>query len=301
VGDTLGTAYGVAIVVTLWATSIGLGASHDLRAVGAGLRRRGLFARLIVLDVVVVPLVVVGLVRLLAVPTEYALGLFIVGTASAGPLGLKTAQLARGDIPLAIALVIALELTNIVAMPIWAAALIPSGSVLPLVEIWRTLILGILLPLLIGFSIHAWTPRRAEAIGRWAMLVSTVALAALIGIVLVRDGPAVPGAFGSGVPGVAVGTILVAIGLGWWVGGPDPASRRTAAVVSSVRANTVALVVAGTAFGVAAPATSAIVVFGLFSIVTVPVAAAVLGHVPSPATYDPRRGDPSPSRSAPTS
>jgi bile acid:Na+ symporter, BASS family len=280
VPDVLEAVSGIAILVTLWATAIALGASHDPRAVRVALERRGLFVRVLVLDLVIVPLVVAGHVRVLSVPTDYAIGLLIVGTASAGPLGLKTSAIARGDLPLAIALVITLELANVVVMPVWAAVILPGGVNPPIVEIWRTLILGILLPLVIGFAIHGWAPGRSLSVSRWAGRLSSVGLAVVVVALVLRDGPLLVDAIGSGVLGLSVGTIVTAFALGWWFGGPDAAARRTAAHVSSFRANTLALAVTSTAFGTADPATSAVVVFGLCSVVLVTAAALV---VPGPA------------------
>jgi bile acid:Na+ symporter, BASS family len=301
VNAALEAAYAAALALTLWTTALGIGASHDLGSLRSGLERRGLFGRLLVLDIIIVPLIVLGLVRLLSVPNDLAVGLLIVGAAAAGPLGLKTAQLARGDVPLAIALVIVLELLNIVVMPIWAAVAIPGIVALPLAEILRTLIVGVLVPLSVGLAIRAWAPRFAPRVSRWATPVSTIGLAVLIAIVLTRDGAAVADATFSAVPAVAVATILAAMTLGWWFGGPDAASRRTAAMVSSVRANAVALAVSTTAVGASAPATSAIVVFGLCSFAVVPAVAAVLGWRSRRVAYEADGPAPSPSRSAPTS
>lgn len=279
--------YSVALIVTLWATAAGLGASHDVRDFRAIGVRRALLLRLVVLDVLIVPLVVLGLVRLLSVPEPYAFGVLLVGTASAGALGLKTSQLAHGDLPLAIALVLALEIANIIAMPIWASLLMPSAIIVPLAEIWRTLILGILLPLGLGLAIHARAPGRAGPFSHIAMQVSTIGLAVLIGTILVRDGSAVIDALGFGVPAVAIASTLAVLALGWLFGGPDAASRRTAALVSSARANTVALAVATTMFGASNGASSAIVVFGLISTVISSGAAVLLGRRERAVNYDP--------------
>ena len=296
---TLDLAYAVALIATLWLTAISLGMAHDLRDMAVGRRRRALVARLVVLDSVVVPLVVVALVALLGVPAPYAQGLLIVGAAAAGPLGLKTTQLARGDVPLAIGLVVVLELLNLVTMPAWTAVFFPGVGALPLAEIVRTLALGILVPLLIGFAIRARLPGVARATARGAAVASSIALATLVAIVVVRDGTALIDALGSGVPAVAVAAVLIAMVLGWWAGGPDPASRRTGAFVSSVRANAPALAVATTAFGATSPAVSAIVVFGLCSVVLVPVAAFAIGE--RRTAYDRLGAGSSRSRSAPTS
>jgi BASS family bile acid:Na+ symporter len=294
------TVYALALAVTLWATAMGLGARHGIQAIRAGLADRGLFGRLLVLDVLVVPLVVLALVTVLSVPDNYAVGLLIVGTAAAGPLGFKTAQMARGNGPLAIALVIVLELVNIVAMPLWAIIVVPDAAMLPPAEIWRTLVLGILLPLTIGLSLHRWVPGVASLVGRWGAPISSVSLALVVIVVLSRDGAEVVESAAAGVLPVAVVTILLAIALGWAVGGPDPATRRTAALVSSVRANAVALAVATSAFGATSPATSAIVVFGLCSLVITPVIAVILGWRSGPDRYEGAAASTA-SSSAPTS
>jgi bile acid:Na+ symporter, BASS family len=120
--------YQVALVVTLWITGLGLGMSFRPSQILRALRQGGLFARAAVLDVVLVPLVIWGLAQAFSVPDRYATGLLLVGMASAGPLGIKAAQLARADLPYAIALVVVLEAANAVAIPVWVALLLPPGS-----------------------------------------------------------------------------------------------------------------------------------------------------------------------------
>lgn len=288
VPQLLDSVYSIALVVTLWATAVGLGASHNVRDFRLVLGRGALFVRLTVLDVLIVPVLVLALVRLTSMPDPYAFGVLLVGTASAGALGLKTSHLARGDLPLAIALVFGLEIANIFVMPIWASLLMPGAIVVPLAEIWLALILGILLPLGLGLAAHVRAPGRAVSFSHTAMQLSTMSLAVLIGTILVRDGSSVIDALGSGVPAVAVAATLAVLALGWLFGGPDGASRRTAALVSSARANTVALAVATTMFGASNGASSAIVVFGLISTVISSGAAVLLGRRERAMTYDPR-------------
>jgi len=111
VDGSLDQLYQVALVLTLWITGLGLGMSFGPRQILRTLRRGGLFARAAVLDVVIVPLLVWALVQVFSVPDRYATGL-LVGVASAGPLGIKAAQLAGADLPYAIALVVVLEAAN---------------------------------------------------------------------------------------------------------------------------------------------------------------------------------------------
>ena len=164
-------------------------------------------------------------------------------------------------------------------LPVWAALVVPGGTALPLAAVVAALVAGILVPLLLGFAIHGATASLTLAIGeRWAAPISTLALAILLGDVLVRDGAhrssarSDPGSPASRSPrsssrwGLAGGSAV-----------RPTATRRSAGRVSSVRADTLALAVAGTAFGLIQPATSAIVVFGLCSLVVAPLAALAIG------------------------
>jgi predicted Na+-dependent transporter len=63
------------------------------------------------------PLFVWALVRALSVPTDLAVGLLLVGFASAGPLGIKAAALAGADVAYAITLVVVLEAANALVIP----------------------------------------------------------------------------------------------------------------------------------------------------------------------------------------
>ena len=98
------------------------------RAVGSG-RRAGRRGRAVGY---------LGLVQGFSVPDRYATGLLLVGMASAGPLGIKAAQLARADLPYAIALVVVLGVANAVAIPVWVALLLPPGVQVPMGPVVRT-------------------------------------------------------------------------------------------------------------------------------------------------------------------
>ena len=89
------------------------------------------------------------------IPDHYATGLLLVGVASAGPLGIKAAQLARADLPYAIALVVVLEAANVVAIPVWVALLLPPGVQVPMWPVVRTLLLLVLAPLAVGMAVRA--------------------------------------------------------------------------------------------------------------------------------------------------
>jgi bile acid:Na+ symporter, BASS family len=257
--------YQVALVLTLWITGLGLGMAFGPGQILRTLRRGRLFARAAVLDVVILPLLVWGLVQMFSVPDHYATGLLLVGVASAGPLGIKAAQLAGADLPYAIALVVVLEATNAVAIPVWVALLLPPGVQVPMWPVARTLLLLVLAPLAVGMAVRARRPLTAVRLAQWAAPLSTVGLLVVIAVVVARHAGIVVDAFAA-VGAAVLLALLLALLLGWLLGGPARPTRAATSLVTGVRANGLALAIAQASFPALAAVSVAIVAFGIFSI-----------------------------------
>ena len=259
-------AYGVSLVATLWVTGLGLGMSLALRDFAPVLRRLGLFGRVLVLDCLALPLVVWALVELFSVREDYAIGLLLVGVASAGPLGIKASELARADVVLAISLVAVLEAANAFVIPAWVALLLPAGASVPITPVATTLVLLVLCPLLIGLALRQWL---REGVDPWVprlALASNVGILVVIALVLIRYLPRVPESFEAGAGLVSVTVVMAALGGGWIIGSPVRSTRATTALVTGIRANGPALAIAQVSFPSRPDVSVAIVTFGLFSV-----------------------------------
>jgi BASS family bile acid:Na+ symporter len=274
-----------ALVLTLWSTGIGIGMSLGPRDVLAPLRQTGFMARVVVLDVAVVPLLVWALVELWSIPDEYAIGLLLVGFASAGPLGIKAVQIAGADVACAVSLVAALEAANALVIPLWVGLLMPSGVNVPLGELLGTLTVLVLLPLSVGMLVRWRSPGLA---GRWApraTIVSNISLIAVIALVVGQNISALADAFAAGIVPVIVVTVAFALVLGWLAGGPGRPTRAAVALVTGVRANALALGIGRASFPV--PEVSvAIVAFGVFSALLPLAVALAARRVLSPSVQE---------------
>jgi BASS family bile acid:Na+ symporter len=217
-------------------------------------------------------------VQVFSVPDRYATGLLLVGVASAGPLGIKAAQLAGADLPYAIALVVVLEAANAVAIPAWVALLLPPGAHVPLWPVARTLLLLVLAPLAVGMAVRARRPLAAVRLAGWAVPLSTVGLLVVIAVVLARQADIVVDAFAAVGP-AAVTAVLLALLLGWLLGGPARPTRAVTSLVTGVRANGPALAIAQASFPSLAAVSVAIVAFGMFSILLPVLFAVVIGRM----------------------
>ena len=292
VDGLLGGLYAISAVVALWASGVEIGIDHPVRELLTPLRRRGLVARVVLVDVLVLPLLVWALVKLFQVPAGYATGLLLVGVASAGPFGVKASQLARADAVLALSLVVTLELANLAAIPFWSTVVLPSGAGIDMANALVTLVAVVLLPLAGGLACRRLAPAFSVRLSPALPAVANVGLVVAVGAVLVRDGDVVVRAAGQLVPLVAGLAVLAALALGWLAGGPGRATRSAAALVTGIRANLLALAIAASSFPDDPDVRAGVVVFALFSITVPLVAALALGRrseagIPAVATFIP--------------
>lgn len=271
-------AYSISLVVTMWATALALGMALSPAAIGRSFSDRGLVARLVLLDLVGVPLVMLGFVTLLVPDQATANGLLLVAFASAGPLGVKLAQVAGGDVALAVSAVIVLEAANALVVPAWSAVLIQGGGGSVIADMARTLGVLIIAPLVVGGGLRRWAPGAAGRMRPPLRRISDIGLVLVVGFALVRYLPSVTSIVLAG-PGIAAAlTVVVVLLLGWLVGGPGRGTRTTVSLVTGVRANAAALAVATTAFA-ATPATeAAVIVFALYSICIPSIVAQLVGR-----------------------
>ena len=97
------------LVILLWATSLSLGMQFTLLQILAPFKRMRLVGMAVALNLIVVPVIGWGLTRALSIDPRYATGILLVAFASAAPASLKFAQIGRGDVPLAVSLVVLLS------------------------------------------------------------------------------------------------------------------------------------------------------------------------------------------------
>lgn len=251
------------LVLMLWATSLSLGMQFTPQQILAPLKRVRLMGLAILLNVVVVPLIGWGLTKGLPIDPGYVTGILLVAFAAAAPASLKLAQIARGDLPYAVSLVVLLSLLNIAAIPLWSALLMPSGVSINPLEVASTLLMNVLLPLIIGLLIKA----RYEAQAReWAPPLNTLSTLALL-IVLVSsivvDFSTLLTLIGSFAILAGILLVLLAFVLGYFLGGAEGATRRITGTVTGSRAVGPALLIATQSFPTDPKVTAGVIAVGL--------------------------------------
>src|SRR3954465_2361274 len=157
--DQLLTAlFNAGIVISVGATVLSLGMTFAVGQLLAPLRRVGLVLAMVVLNAIVIPAIAWGVAKGLPINDAYVGGLVLATLGAGSAAGIKASQLAKNaDLPLAVSVVVVLQLVNLVAVPLWAGQVV-TGATLSAWDILKSLLLLVLIPLIVGWSSRRDTP-----------------------------------------------------------------------------------------------------------------------------------------------
>ena len=242
--EVFGIVYNAVLYLFMITTFLGMGMGYTVGQILEPLRRYSLIARLILVNIILIPVVAWVLTLVIPMDDAVATGLVLVAICPAAAFGPKLAQMENGDVPYSIGGMFVLALLSIITIPISANLLLPGDFALDATVILRTLILFELIPLAVGLFIKARYPDIAESWGPSVNQTSSVSLKLVIVLMIVSQLQAVIGLIGSLALLVAVLIVIASLAMGYLLGGPSQATRRVTATTSTVRNNAVALVLA---------------------------------------------------------
>jgi BASS family bile acid:Na+ symporter len=206
-----------------------------------------LVIRALLVNFALVPLVALVLLFVLGLRGPLAIGLILLACSAGAPFLPKYVQVARGDIAFAVGLMTLLMIVTIVFLPIALPLLLPGVQVAPL-DIARSLVLEMLIPLALGLFVKARYADAAAALQPVMAQTSTVALGIVIALFPVLGLNTLLGAIGSGAVLAALLLIVVSFALGYLLGGPGHASQVVLGFGTAQRNVAAALLVAASNF-----------------------------------------------------
>jgi predicted Na+-dependent transporter len=278
--------FNAGVVVSIGATVLALGMSYRVAELLAPLRRVWLVVLMVVVNSVLVPAAAYGIGKALPINPDAVVGLTLAAIGAASAAGLKASQLARrADLTLAVSIVVVLQLANLVAVPLWAGAVV-SGASISASSILGDLLLFVLAPLAIGLVIRA---RYADHATTWSAELAKISNLAL-GLALVAgisvNWHAIVSLLGSWVLLASVLIAIVGVGLGALVGRADTETRTTAGLVSGLRFGSLGLIIIGTQLNGNAAYLGPAIVFSLIDLIVVLFIAVEIGRhtTPTPAS-----------------
>ena len=221
----------VLVLVFVLSTLFSVGLLVSARQVLAALQQRRSLAVALCVSFVVLPGVVLALGWGLQVAPPMQAALLLVATAPGSPVLLRLNEFARGDQARAVGLLVLLTSLTVVYQPLVLPMLLPGLSVSPM-PIARTQVLTVLLPLVLGLLLKARWPALA---GRLRLTLTrlgniSAAVSCFILLPLVYRDALTDVALNGGGLLVLLLYLPLAVGAGWWLGGPDADQRRLLAL-----------------------------------------------------------------------
>jgi len=194
-----------------------------------------LTGRALVANVVLVPLLGLGLAHLFDLRPEVRLGFLLLAIAPGGPFALQFARVSKGNRVLAVALLVLLSAIAVLVTPVLVESLFPSETGrLPFTWLLTLLLLLIIAPLLVGRALQRLMPEIAPKLGHFLGMLSIVIF--IIGAVSTGR-YRTPAIKAMGMDGI-VAIIALTLGswiIGWLLGGAEIRNRKVFAISTSMR------------------------------------------------------------------
>jgi BASS family bile acid:Na+ symporter len=137
-------------------------------------------------QLVLMPLLALGIGWALQLSPQYALGLFILGICPAGTTSNALTFVGRGNTALAVVLTALSSLITVFSIPIllsWAIPHFAAGGTVPelsIPSVMMQLIRITILPIAVGMILRRFAPTLAERMSRWFRPISLIVLIAVI-------------------------------------------------------------------------------------------------------------------------
>jgi BASS family bile acid:Na+ symporter len=258
----------VTIMLIEMMVAIGLGVTlADLTGVARNWR---LVLQAGLANYVCVPAVTVGLLILFrpADPLVSA-GFLILAVCPGAPFGPPCTRIARGNVAVAVGLMVILAGSSAIAAPLLLQVLLPwtignETLLVDAVKIVGTLLTTQLLPLCVGLGLRHWWPRLAERFQKPANVVSAVLGLSTVGLILVIQFQLLAEIGWRGWVGMSA-LLMASCASGWLLGGPGIDNRKAMALTTSLRNVGIGLVIATANFPGTAAVTAALA-YGIFEI-----------------------------------
>ena len=176
----------LSVLVFVISSMLSMGLSLTTKQIVEPLKDTKLVVLALVANFVIVPIIAYALARVLSLDESLSIGLILISMAAGAPFLPKLVEVAKGNTPFSVGLMVLLMVVTIVYLPLVLPLVIESVEVNPL-DIARSLIIMMLIPLAIGLFIKARYEDAAEKIRPTFASASNIAILVLIVLGLVLN------------------------------------------------------------------------------------------------------------------
>jgi BASS family bile acid:Na+ symporter len=245
--DLLNKVATTALLGFVVSSMMAMGVGFTVRQIIDALRDVRLVLLALLANFVVMPLAALALDKMLRLDEPLGVGLLLLGAAAGAPFLPKLTELAKGNLPFAVGIMVLLAVGTVGYLPLVLPLLLPGINV-DSKKIAGWLFLLTLLPLAGGLALKAWYGEIAARVKPLLDWVCNVSLVPMVLLLAVANIDKILHVFGT--RGILAGFLLIALGfgIGWLIGGPDLDTRRALALGTGQRNIAAALVVASESF-----------------------------------------------------
>lgn len=245
--DTLVTLANLSVLVFVIGSMTSMGLSLKVPQIVAPLKNAKLVILALVANFILVPILAMVITFVMPLDESARIGLILLSTAAGAPFLPKLAEAAKGSTAFSVGLMVLLMLVTIIYLPLVLPLLLGDVEVNPL-DIARSLIILMLIPLAIGLFVNARYEETAVKIQPTFGMASNIALLALMALSLVLNFDSMIALVGTF--GILAGIIFIVVSLiiGYFLGGSDGSIRSVLGLGTAQRNISAALVVAGQNF-----------------------------------------------------
>ena len=175
---------GSLIVPLLGAIMLGMGATLSTADFASAIRKPKAVAIGLVLQFLLMPLLACATGKLLDLPQEQYIGLVMVGCVAGGTASNVITYLAGGDVALSITMTACSTAAGIVLTPLVSTLYLGKTVELPELEMFKSILLVVAVPVSLGLVINRLCRRRRELLNSVCPIFSVAAIIFVIGIIV---------------------------------------------------------------------------------------------------------------------
>ncbi len=204
------------------------------------LDNRAFLLRMLLLNFVVVPALMIAATELVDLEPVYAAGLLLFSLAAGAPFLIKLAGVSQSDIALAATVLLVLMVGTVLVLPFLLPRVL-EGLTVDTASVVRSLLVQMIAPLIVGMLLLEYAERFAAVAQPWVARISTTSLWILIAAIIIGYLPDMADPALWKAIGVGMVVLFLALFLGWTmgdghdhladVGGLATAQRNTAAAL----------------------------------------------------------------------
>jgi BASS family bile acid:Na+ symporter len=240
--EILQIVFKVSILVFIVSSMLSMGFNLTVKQIIEPLKNVKLLVLSLIVNFILVPLLVYGIISFVPLNEGERIAMLLISIAAGAPFIPKLADIAKGDIPFSIGLMLLLMVVTVFFMPLVIPYML-SGVEVSSWEIAKSLIVTMLLPLILALFIRAYWERVARLMQVFfANLTNIAMLLLIISLVILNTHNLIAMI---GYPLLAILLLLIgAMLIGYYFGGKEKGIRIVSAFGAGQRNISAALLVA---------------------------------------------------------